>query len=223
MISHLALIMDGNRRWAKQNSLFAWQGHRQGSKTVEMVLEYCLEKKISYLSLYAFSLENLQRSSDEKNHIFGLIKESASRAEEFIKNNIQVRFVGDLSLLPQDVFVACNLLMKDTQKCTALICNFLVCYGGQQEIINAAEKLAVLATNKKITKELFKEMLWSGNIPDPDIIIRTGGVQRLSNFLLFQAAYSEIRFLNIFWPALTRDILDQTIQECLSTHKNFGK
>jgi undecaprenyl diphosphate synthase len=223
MISHLALIMDGNRRWAKQNSLFAWQGHRQGSKNVEMVLKYCLEKKISYLSLYAFSLENLQRDLEEKNHIFDLIKESASRAQEFIKNNVQIRFIGDLLLLPKDVQEACQQLMHDTKNCTALVCNFLVCYGGQQEIIAAAQKLIAEQDKQQITKESFKQCLWMGNIPDPEIIIRTGGVKRLSNFLLFQAAYSEIRFLDIFWPALTREILDTTIQECLSAHKNFGK
>src|SRR3990167_5051347 len=130
MISHLALIMDGNRRWAKQHNLFFWQGHRQGSKTVEMVLAYCLEKKISYLSLYAFSLENLQRSTEEKNHIFSLIKESSKRAQEFIKNNVKIRFVGDLSLLPDDVRESCEQLMDNTKDCSSLVCNFLVCYGG---------------------------------------------------------------------------------------------
>jgi len=231
MISHLALIMDGNRRWAKQQGLFAWQGHKQGAKNVEMVLEYCLEKKISYLSLYAFSLENLQRSSDEKNHIFDLIKQSAARSKEFIKNNVQVRFIGDLSLLPEDVRLSCDRLMQDTQECTALVCNFLVCYGGQQEIISAVEKLITLKNQQNVdlcvknnlSKENFKKILWMGDIPDPEIIIRTGGVKRLSNFLLFQAAYSEIRFLDIFWPALTKEILDQTIQECLQANKNFGK
>ncbi len=231
MISHLALIMDGNRRWAKQQNLFAWQGHKQGAKNVEMVLEYCLEKKIQYLSLYAFSLENLERSSDEKNHIFDLIKQSANRSQEFIKNNVQVRFVGNLSLLPEDVRISCDSLMQDTKQCNALICNFLVCYGGQQEIIAAIQKIIASQSQQSVdvflkddfTKEILKQFLWMGNVPDPEIIIRTGGVKRLSNFLLFQAAYSEIRFLDIFWPALTKEILDQTIQECLQANKNFGK
>lgn len=223
MISHLALIMDGNRRWAKQNNLFAWQGHRQGAKTLEMVFEYCLEKKIKYLSLYAFSLENLQRSSEEKKHLFGLIKESAQRAQEFIKNNVQVKFIGELSLLPEDVYASCQQLMKETQHCSALICNFLVCYGGQQEIISAVQKIAQEQGFQEITKDLFKSFLWLGNIPDPEIIIRTGGVKRLSNFLLFQAAYAEIRFLDIFWPSLTRQVLDSVIQDCINANKNFGK
>jgi undecaprenyl diphosphate synthase len=222
MISHLALIMDGNRRWAKEQGLFTWQGHRQGANTVEMVINYCLEKGISYLSLYALSLENLQRSEQEKSYLFKLIIESNSRFADFVKNGVKVRFVGDLSLLPEDVRQSCHQLMQETADCQKLTCNFLVCYGGQQEIIASIEKL-IDSGIKKIDKDIFKSYLWLGNIPDPEVIIRTGGVQRLSNFLLFQAAYSEIRFLDCFWPSLTKDLLDATIQDCLSTKKNLGK
>ncbi len=222
MISHLALIMDGNRRWAKQQGLFIWQGHRQGANTVEMVINYCIEKGISYLSLYAFSLENLQRPDQEKSYLFKLIIESSSRSADFIKNGVKVRFVGDLSLLPEDVQQSCHRLMEETADCQKLTCNFLVCYGGQQEIIAAVQKL-INAGIQTIDKNTFKSYLWLGDIPDPEIIIRTGGVQRLSNFLLFQAAYSEIRFLDCFWPALTKELLDSIVQDCISTKKNFGK
>lgn len=222
MISHLALIMDGNRRWAKEQGLFAWQGHRQGANTVEMVINYCLEKGILYLSLYAFSLENLQRSEQEKSYLFKLIIESNSRSTDFIKNGIKVRFVGDLSLLPEDVQQSCYQLMQETADCKKLICNFLVCYAGQQEIITCVKKI-IDSGIQKIDKDTFKSYMWLGNIPDPEIIIRTGGVQRLSNFLLFQAAYSEIRFLDCFWPDLTKELLDSILQDCISTKKNFGK
>ena len=222
MISHLALIMDGNRRWAKEQGFFVWQGHRKGADTVEMVINYCLEMGISYLSLYAFSLENLQRSEQEKSYLFKLIIESNSRSVDFIKNGVRVRFIGNLSLLPEDVQQSCQQLMQETAECQKLICNFLVCYGGQQEIIACVQKLIDLGI-QKIDKDIFKSHQWLGNIPDPEIIIRTGGVQRLSNFLLFQAAYSEIRFLDCFWPALTKDLLDATVQECITTKKNFGK
>lgn len=222
MISHLALIMDGNRRWAKQQGLFSWQGHRQGAKTVEMAIEYCLNKGISYLSLYAFSLENLQREEIEKSYLFNLIIESNTRSSEFIKNGVKVRFVGDLSLLPEDVQRSCHRLMQETAEGQKLVCNFLVCYGGQQEIIHATQKIIDSGLGK-IDKDIFKSHLWLGSIPDPEIIIRTGGVKRLSNFLLFQAAYSEIRFLDCFWPALTLDMLDTTVQDCLASKKNFGR
>jgi undecaprenyl diphosphate synthase len=222
MISHLALIMDGNRRWAKEQGLFVWQGHRQGANTVEMVINYCLEKGISYLSLYAFSLENLQRSEQEKSYLFKLIIESNSRSADFIKNGVSVRFVGNLFLLPEDVRQSCYQLMQETADCQKLVCNFLVCYGGQQEIIASLQKL-IDSGIQKIDKDTFKSYLWLGNIPDPEIIIRTGGVQRLSNFLLFQAAYSEIRFLDCFWPSLTKDLLDTIVQDCITIKKNFGK
>lgn len=222
MISHLALIMDGNRRWAKEQGLFAWQGHRQGADTVEMVINYCLERNIAYLSLYAFSLENLQRSEQEKSYLFNLIIDSNNKASEFIKNDVKVRFIGDLTLLPANVAESCYRLMEQTSHCQKLVCNFLVCYGGQQEIIAAVQKI-IDSGIQKIDKDIFKSHLWLGNIPDPEIIIRTGGVERLSNFLLFQAAYSELRFLDCFWPALTKDLLDITVQDCLLAKKNFGK
>ena len=222
MISHLALIMDGNRRWAKEQGLFSWQGHRQGAKVVEMAIAYCIERGIKYLTLYTFSLENLQREEQEKSYLFSLIIESNARSSDFIKNGIKVQFIGDLSLLPENVQRSCYKLMEETSLGEKLICNFLVCYGGQQEILAAVQKL-INSGERKINKDLFKSYLWLGSIPDPEIIIRTGGVQRLSNFLLFQAAYSEIRFLDTFWPALTKDLLDATVQGCLLSKKNFGK
>ncbi|MBP6892318.1 di-trans,poly-cis-decaprenylcistransferase [Candidatus Babeliales bacterium] len=223
MISHLAMIMDGNRRWAKKQGMFAWLGHRQGVKNVEMTIKYCINNKISYLSLYTFSLENLQnRPEQERSYIFLLIKESQSRIDEFIKNDVQIRFVGDLSKIPDDVHDMCMSMQQATSHCVTLVCNFLFCYGSQQEIIASVQKI-VDDGEKKVTKELLKQNFWMDNIPDPEIIIRTGGVQRLSNFLLFQAAYSEIRFLDCLWPDLTCEILDQTIQNCMIAHKNFGK
>lgn len=223
MISHLALIMDGNRRWAKKHGLFSWLGHRQGAKNVEMVIQYCLDHKISNLSLYTLSLENLlNRSEQEQSYIFLLIKEAQDKIDQFIKAHIKIRFIGDLSVLPLDVYQRCLKMEELTAQGTQLVCNFLFCYGGQQEILAAAQK--ILDSNEKIvTPDLFRENLWSGNVTDPEIIIRTGGVQRLSNFLLFQAAYSEIRFLTCLWPELTKELLDQTVQECISSQKNFGK
>jgi undecaprenyl diphosphate synthase len=221
MISHLALIMDGNRRWAKKQGMFAWLGHRQGAKNVEMVMRYCLDRKISYLSLYTFSLENLQRPEQERNYLFLLVKEAQSRVDEFIKADVKIKFIGDLSLVPLETRKICLNIENLTSHCKTLTCHFLFCYGAQQEILAAVNKLVQLGSSN-ITKDVFKEALWSGNIPDPEIIIRTGGVRRLSNFLLFQAAYSEIRFLDCLWPDLTVEILDQTVQDCLQVQKNFG-
>ncbi len=222
MISHLAMIMDGNRRWAKNQKMFAWLGHRQGAKNVEMAIKYCIDSKISYLSLYTFSLENLQnRSEQERSYIFLLIKEAHSRIQEFVKADVQLRFIGDLSGIPADVYGVCMKMHEATAHCKTLVCNFLFCYGSQQEIVASVQKI-IDAGGTVVTKELLKQNCWMGNIPDPEIIIRTGGVKRLSNFLLFQAAYSEIRFLDCLWPDLTSEILDQTVQDCIKSQKNFG-
>lgn len=222
MIAHLALIMDGNRRWAKKQGMMAWLGHKQGAKNVEMVMQYCVDHKIRYLSLYTFSLENLiNRPEQERSYIYLLIKEAQSRIDEFVKNDVQIRFVGDLSSIPDETYQICMNIQQATAHCKTLICNFLFCYGAQQEIVAAVQKLIDLG-QKVVTKELLQQNFWLGAIPDPEIIIRTGGVKRLSNFLLFQAAYSEIRFLDCFWPDLTREILDQAVQDCIKVQKNFG-
>jgi len=113
--------------------------------------------------------------------------------------------------------------MKKTEQCTKLVCSFLICYGAQQEILSAVERLIINSNVvKPITNDVFKQNLWLGNIPDPDIIIRTGGVKRLSNFLLFQAAYAEIRFLDCFWPDLTSTMLHDVVHDCMNAQKNFG-
>lgn len=221
-MQHLALVMDGNRRWAKSKGMPAWFGHRQGSKTVEMVMKYCIDEKIPFLSLYTFSLENLQRSNEEVSYLFSMIQEMQSRIKEFIDAGVKVRFVGDLSFVPSQTRTVCEAIEQSTIDGSKLQCNFLFCYGGQQEIIAAAQKLVLQGPQTVVTKELFRSYLWSGSIPDPEVIIRTGGVQRLSNFLLFQAAYAEIRFLDCFWPDLTSELLDGTIQDCLKSQKNFG-
>lgn len=222
MISHLALIMDGNRRWAKKNKMFPWLGHRQGAKTVEMVIQYCLEQNISTVSLYTFSLENFKRTEKEVSYLFSLIKDAKNRIQEFVNKQVQVRFVGDREKIPEDTLRACEEIEDKTKGGTRLLCNFLFCYGGRQEIVAAVQKLIVLAPDI-LTPEIFKKYLWLGDIPDPEIIVRTGGVKRLSNFLLFQTSYSEIRFLDCLWPDLDKKLLHTTILDCLQAQKNIGK
>lgn len=221
MMQHLALIMDGNRRWAKKRALMPWLGHKQGIDAVEMVVKYCLERKISYLSLYTFSLENFKRSEQEVSYLFALINQSKDRIADFVKQGVQVRFVGNRSKIPADTLTVCEEIEDATKDQTALQCNFLICYGGQQEIVQAVQKL--VASGQDVSEEIFKQALWLGDIPDPDLIIRTGGVKRLSNFLLYQGAYSEIRFLDCLWPDLTEGLLHQTVIDGIQAHKNIGK
>lgn len=221
ILQHLALIMDGNRRWAKQLGKMPWQGHNQGARKVELVLRFCLEKNIKYVSLYALSLENLKRPEQELSGIFTLMVDFAiSQADQLVGNNIRVKFLGDLSLLPKNVYEQCKILENKTDHCTALTCNFLICYGGQQEIVQAA----IASRNEKnLSVDSFKNYLWTSNQPFPELIIRTGNVQRLSNFLLFQAAYAEIRFSKTLWPDITQEELEAFLIDYQSCQKNFGR
>jgi len=220
MISHLALIMDGNRRWAKKRALFPWQGHQQGAKTVEMVLEFCIKKKIEFLSLYTFSLENLNRSEKEKQCLFDLIDSMSDRVDEFIKHDVRIHFAGDRSQMSEHVRKVCNDVEERTKQCKTLQCNLLFFYGGRQEIITAAQELQ--KQNIEITEKSLREHFWLGDIPDPELVIRTGGYQRLSNFLLFQIAYSEIQFLDLLWPDLTEQDLERAVEKWKQVQKNFG-
>ena len=143
MISHLAIIMDGNRRWAKRNSLMPWLGHKEGVGTVKKTVEFCLKKGIKYLSLYTFSIENFKRSPQEVSYLFDLLIDQATNNLDFlIKNQVKVTFVGDRSLFPENVMTACKKIENETENCSGINVNILFCYGGQQEIV-AGAKLAV--------------------------------------------------------------------------------
>ena len=222
MISHLALIMDGNRRWAKKRMLMPWLGHRQGVESVQMAIQYCLDQKIPHLSLYTFSLENFKRSEQEVSYLFSLVREAKERIAEFVKAGVKIRFIGDRTKIPEDTIAVCDEIEQETVDGALLRCNFLMCYGGQQEIIQAAKSIVEQGL-LEVSMTTFRQHLWLGDIPDPDVIIRTGGVKRLSNFLLFQGAYSEIRFLDCLWPDLTQELLHETILDCEQAHKNVGK
>ena len=214
MIAHLACIMDGNRRWARKYGLPSVMGHREGVKTVEQVIKYCLEKGIKYLSLYTFSLENFKRSVEEKSFLFNLIAEQAKdKLSKALEGGIRVRFLGDRSLFPPHIKEVCEELERKTADQKKIVVNFLFCYGGQQEIVAACKNILVdveqgIVKRDEITVDLFRTHLWTGDCPPPEIVIRTGGVKRLSNFLSFQSAYSELFFSDTFWPAFTIEELD---------------
>lgn len=205
-LTHLAIVMDGNRRWAKKNNLPAWQGHNEGVKALERTVDFCLENSIKILTCYVFSLENFKRSQEEKDHLFNLLIEHSNKFfHKLSEKQVRVRFVGDRSLFPESVRSTIESIEQATWNHNKLLVNMLFSYGGRQEILDAVQNIAHkykqdnldLAT---ISAENFKKYLWLGDIPDPDLIIRTGGDQRLSNFLLYQAAYSELYFTNSLWP-----------------------
>lgn len=225
MITHLACVMDGNRRWATQQGQLPWLGHKAGVATVEMVIKFALQHGISYLSLYTFSLENFNRSLLEQSYLFEIIVSQAEKKIElFIQQNVKIRFLGQLSKFPENIQAICQRIEQKTSQGNALHVNFLFGYGGRQEIFNAAQSLCQQALEgKSLSLDLFESYLLTTGMPDPDLIIRTGGVQRLSNFLLYQSAYAEIRFLDTLWPDLTEQQLLQTVVHAVQAQKNLGK
>jgi undecaprenyl diphosphate synthase len=221
--------MDGNRRWAQQKGWQTFVGHRKGVDTITPVIQFCVNNNIQYLSLYAFSIENFKRSETEKGFLFGLIEQELhGRVQEFVSNNIRVRFIGDRVLFPESIARLIDHVEHETAACTGLNLNFLFCYGAQQEIAHAARLIAQdvqrgVLTADAITPTVVSDYLWTRGMPDPDIIIRPGARNRLSNFLLFQSAYSEYFFLDCLWPDLTVPMLEQVYQEFQDRKRNFGQ
>lgn len=221
--------MDGNRRWAISKGTIPWLGHKNGWDAVKRVIIFCLEKNIEHLSLYTFSTENLNRSYEEKYYLFEVLAQEAFKEIDELKNkNVRVRFVGDRTLFPKSVKHLCEKSERETQHCTELYLNFLLCYGGQQEIVDTVKRIAIKVTKgdlniNDITPALFEHFLWTSPAPFPNLIIRTGGDNRLSNFLLYQCAYSELYFIDCLWPDISSDNLESAIIYYDNCRQNFGK
>ena len=229
MINHIAMVMDGNRRWAKKRGLIPMIGHSEGVNSVKSVIEFCLKKRIRYVSLYMFSIENFKRSTREKSFIFNLLmKMTRKNVAQLIKQGVRVRFVGDRSLFPDKVKMSCQQMEQETAHLDKLHLNLLFCYGGRQEIVESVKRIARKVkrgqlSEDDISEDLVKQNMWSGDIPDPEIIVRTGGAHRLSNFLLYQSAYSELYFLDCLWPDITMDDLEKVYEDFMQRKRNFGK
>lgn len=229
MVKHLACIMDGNRRWAKEQGALAWDGHREGVKAVERVIDFCLDQKIPYLSLYTFSLENFKRPKAELHFLFSVLLQSLKKRiiSDMVAKGVCISFVGDRTLFPQSTLSVIEEIESACASGTKLHVQLLFCYGGRQEIVqgvrSALKKIDAgeLAVDT-LDEETFESLLWNGGIPNPDIIIRTGGARRLSNFLLFQAAYSELFFLDCYWPALHAEQLQNVMNSYNERQRNFG-
>lgn len=227
-MQHLAIIPDGNRRWATQHKYEVVRGHQQGKEVFKSAITICLKNSIRYLSMYTFSLENFRRSALEKQYLFHLFMDNAaSLAQDCLKHKIRVRFLGDLSRFPSGVQEQALQLQEKTAHHDTLHLNFLFGYGAQYEIVAAAKRIADqvkqgILSVEDINEDRFSRELLTAGMPDPDLIIRTGGVSRLSNFLLYQAAYSEFKFLDCFWPDVSEELLQQCIEEFKVTQRNFG-
>lgn len=224
-LKHLACIMDGNRRYAKGKGLPSFMGHKEGLAAVKRVVDFCLKEKISYLSLYAFSLENINRTVEEKSYLFDLIVQGVnSYVHDVVSSDVRITFVGDRSLFPAHIMRAIESIEQATAACSTLHVQVLFYYGGQQEIVAAVKQM--LADNTispdTISVDTLKKYMWMGSVPEPELVIRTGGARRLSNFLLYQAAYSELYFTDTYWPALQEKDLYDALEYYTATQRNFG-
>ena len=222
-LNHVAIIMDGNGRWGLKKKNSRNYGHLKGIKTVETVIRSSIIQRIPYLTLYTFSTENWQRPKNEINFLFDLIRKSLrKKINEIIKQGIKINIIGQRKKLPKDVIKIIKLIERKTLKNRKITLNLALNYGSKEEIFNACRKLY---SNKKnqINMSNFEKALYTKNIPDPDILIRTGGTRRLSNFLLWQIAYTEIFFVNKLWPDFNEKDFKKIINKYYNVKRNFGK
>ena len=222
-LNHVAIIMDGNGRWGLKKRGSRNYGHLQGIKTVEAVIKYSLIQKIPHLTLYTFSTENWKRPDSEISFLFDLIRKSLKKKiKKIIKQGIKVKIIGQKKELPKDIIEIVKLIEKKTLNNKKITLNLALNYGSKEEIINACKSLA-LKKGKKINASNFEKELYTKNIPDPEILIRTGGTKRLSNFLLWQLAYTEIFFVDKLWPDFNKNDFDKIIMKFNKIKRNFGK
>ncbi|NWF93174.1 MAG: isoprenyl transferase [Syntrophaceae bacterium] len=225
---HIAIIMDGNGRWAKKKNLSRISGHIKGVDAVREVVTACRELGIKVLTLYAFSVENWRRPKEEVTALMALLKEYlVKETEEMIRNNIRLSAIGRLEDLPLDVQNTLRETMKKTGHCDGMILNLALSYGGRSEILHAVQEILSDYQNGRVRPEeinvqRFSQYLWTHGIPDPDLLIRTSGEFRISNFLLWQIAYTELYVTETHWPDFDRKELLKAIADYQSRERRFG-
>jgi undecaprenyl diphosphate synthase len=225
---HIAIIMDGNGRWAKKQLLGRISGHIKGVNAVREVVTACRELGIKVLTLYAFSIENWRRPAEEVNALMGLLKEYLQKeCKEMVQNNIRLNVIGRIEDLPLDVRTILEETRKMTEHSDGMILNLALSYGGRSEILHAVQGIiSDLPKGKikpeEITIQRFSQYLWTHGIPDPDLLIRTSGEFRISNFLLWQIAYTELYVTDTLWPDFDRKELLKAISDYQSRERRFG-
>ena len=219
-LSHIAIIMDGNGRWAEQRKKPRNFGHKKGFDNIRPIIEFCKKKKISFLTLYVFSLDNWKRSEKEVGYLFSLIDQLFGKYTKYlIKNKIRINFIGEKTNLKKELINKIKNIQKITSEDYDTTVNLAFNYSSKLEITNALSKCI---KNKKITPKIIEGNLYTANIPDPEILIRTGGLRRISDFLLWQISYTEIFFLKKFWPDFKTSDLSKILIEYHKIRRNFG-
>ena len=220
--NHVAIIMDGNGRWALQRGKSRDYGHQQGLRTIEKIVDYSIKKKVSYLTLFVFSSENWKRPKKEVNFLFKLLENYFKKnLLKVIRNGIKVKIIGDKSKLGSNLRKIIKLAENKTKKNNKISIQLALNYGSKHEIINSMK--IIKKKKQKITNENFEKNLYTSDFPNPDILIRTGGQKRVSNFLLWQIAYTEIFFVNKLWPDFNKNDFQKILNKYKKIKRNFGK
>ncbi len=225
---HVAIIMDGNGRWAKARGLRRIAGHQEGAEAVRRTVKHCRELGVSYLTIYAFSSENWKRPPTEIDDLMGLMRLYLRRElDELVDAGVRMRFIGDRHRLPDDVIALVDQAEQRTRTNSGLTLTVALNYGGRREIVEAAQHLAKDAAAGRldpadIDEQAFADHLATNGVPDPDLLIRTSGEQRISNFLLWQLAYTELVFIPVMWPDFTKDHLEDAINEFHRRERRYG-
>lgn len=226
---HVAIIMDGNGRWAKKRLMNRVRGHEKGSETVRVIVTICRELGIKFLTLYAFSTENWSRPAVEVQALMSLLKKFViSEKETLHRQGIRLDMIGQKRKLPADVREEIDAAIAYTAANSDMCLNLALSYGGREEILHAVRKISSKVkkgklTSEKITEETIARHLYTGNIPDPDMVVRTSGEMRLSNFLLWQSGYAELFFTETLWPDFTEQEFAAMVKEYQSRDRRFGK
>lgn len=228
-LQHIAFIMDGNRRWAKAHGLPIIAGHEKGAKTLTEVAKAAKDLGIKYITVYAFSTENWKREKSEVEGLMNLLRKYLKESfKELEENNARIMFIGERDMLASDIVADMEKIEERTAKNDGITLCVALSYGGRQEIVAATKKIAELAQNgglniKDIDEKKFSDMLYTKDLPDPDLLIRTSGEERISNFLLWQLSYSEFYFSDTLWPDFSKEELAKIIDEYKNRERRYGK
>ena len=226
---HIAFILDGNRRWAKKRSLPVVMGHKKGAETLIEITRGAAELGLKYMTIYAFSTENWNRSEEEVKGLMELLRQYLDDGlSKVAENNIKIVFIGEKNMLAEDIRAKMQKIERKSARNSGLMLCVALSYGSRQEIVAAAKKIAGLVKNgdislKDIDTDLFSDMLYTSNMPDPDLLIRTSGEQRISNYLLWQLAYTEFYFTDTLWPDFSLKELKEIIENFNSRERRYGK
>lgn len=224
-LKHIAIIMDGNRRWAKEKNLPSAMGHKKGVDSLKNILRACNDFSIKYLTVYAFSTENWNRKKEEVEFLMNLVAVTlTNELAEMHKENVQIHFIGDLTKLRDKLQKILANAVETTKNNTGVVLQIALNYGSRDEIVHAVQKIVESGVKSdEIDEQLISENLYTAGVPDPDILIRTGGEQRISNYLLWQIAYSEIIIRSEFWPDFDKNSLKDSILEFGKRQRRYGK